>query len=316
MSEKIRKKYYCENCDYTTGDKKDWNKHIMTRKHKNSGQMITLSEKKSEDDKKLLEPIKQTVYQVKKYEYVCNLCNKKYKYNSGLSRHIKKCHSEDNTPYYYSTENFSEAEKSLLEKQQKQIENLQKLLQNTLEQNKNTMDSLIPKLGNNTFNTTNNKMTINVFLNEQCKDAINLTDFLNQLELSLEDLVYTNKNGYEKGISNIFVKRLTDLKPTERPIHCTDRKRLQFYVKDEDKWEKDVEHEKLEKSIQTITKKQIKQIKEWEQSHPNWNNDDKETEMYMTMIKQVMGSNDNEQLENIKRELGYSIDLKEFIESS
>ena len=122
MSEKIRKKYYCENCDYTTSDKKDWNKHILTRKHKNSGQMVTLSEKKSEDDKKLLEPIKQTVYQVKRYEYVCNICNKKYRYNSGLSRHIKKCHSEDNTTCYYSTENFSEAEKSLLEKQQKLIQ--------------------------------------------------------------------------------------------------------------------------------------------------------------------------------------------------
>ena len=110
--------------------------------------------------------------------YTCNICNKKYRYSSGLSRHMKKCHSEDNTPCYYSTENFSEAEKSLLEKQQKQIEDLQKLLQNTLEQNKNTMDSLIPKLGNNTFNTTNNKMTINVFLNEQCKDAVNLIDFI------------------------------------------------------------------------------------------------------------------------------------------
>ena len=301
MSEKIRKKFYCEKCDYNTDDKKDWNKHILTRKHKNGNKIQKKSEKS--------ENISLSQLNIKPIKYICSICNRSYKFNSGLSRHMKKNHLNSNTK-------IETSEKSLLEQQQKQIIELQQLLKNTLENNKKTIDDLIPKLGNNTFNTTNNKMTINLFLNEQCKDAINLTDFLNKVELSLEDLAYTKHNGYSKGISNIFVKHLIDLKPTERPIHCSDIKRLQFYVKDEDKWEKDTEHSKLDKSIQTITRKQIKQIKDWESKHPNWNEHDKDTDLYMSMVRQVMGSNDQEQLENIKRELGCSIDLKEAIENS
>lgn len=301
MSEKVRKKYYCEKCDYNTNDRKDWKKHILTRKHKRDTFDIKKSEKSENDNTiiHLLEP----------HKYVCSICNRSYKFNSGLSRHMKKVHLEKT--------NVESSEKLLLQQQQEQITQLQQLLKNTLENNKKTMDDLIPKLGNNTFNTTtNNKMTINLFLNEHCKDAINLSDFLDQVKLSLEDLVYTKHNGYSKGISNIFVKHLNDLKPTERPIHCSDIKRLQFYVKDEDKWEKDTEHSKIDQSIQNITRKQIKKIKDWESKHPNWNEDDKKTDMYMSMIQQVMGSNDQEQLENIKRELGYTFDLKEAIENS
>ena len=98
-------------------------------------------------------------------------------------------------------------------------------------------------------NCNNKKMTINVFLNEQCKDAMNLTDFVENVRVSLQDLNYTKKNGYIDGISNIFVKHLQDMKPTERPIHCSDKKRMQFYVKDANVWEKDKSHEKIDKSI-------------------------------------------------------------------
>lgn len=300
MSEKIRKKYYCEKCDYNTNDRKDWKKHILTRKHKMDKNYTKKSEKSANDN--------TMIHLIEPHKYICSICNRSYKFNSGLSRHMKKVHLEKT--------NFNSSEKLLLQQQQEQISQLQQLLKNTLENNKKTIDDLIPKLGNNTFNTTNNKMTINLFLNEHCKDAINLSDFLDQVKLSLEDLVYTKHNGYSKGISNIFVKHLNDLKPTERPIHCSDIKRLQFYVKDEDKWEKDTEHSKIDQSIQNITRKQIKKIKDWESKHPNWNEDDKKTDMYMSMIQQVMGSNDQEQLENIKRELGYTFDLKEAIENS
>ena len=301
MSEKIRKKYYCEKCDYNTNDRKDWKKHILTQKHKRDTIDIKKSEKSANDN--------TMIHLIEPHKYVCSICNRSYKFNSGLSRHMKKVHLEKTI--------IDSSEKLLLQQQQEQISQLQQLLNNTLENNKKTMDDLIPKLGNNTFNTTNNnKMTINLFLNEHCKDAINLSDFLDQVKLSLEDLVYTKHNGYSKGISNIFVKHLNDLKPTERPIHCSDIKRLQFYVKDEDKWEKDTEHSKIDQSIQNITRKQIKKIKDWESKHPNWNEDDKKTDMYMSMIQQVMGSNDQEQLENIKRELGYTFDLKEAIENS
>ena len=89
---------------------------------------------------------------------------------------------------------------------------------------------MMPNIGNN----NNNTISINVFLNEQCKNAMNLTDFMDKVKISLEDLAYSKNNGYVKGVTNIFAKQLKDLKPTERPIHCSDTKRLQFYVKDED----------------------------------------------------------------------------------
>jgi len=313
MSGKIRKKYVCESCDYSTTEKRDWNKHISTRKHK----MVTNDNKKSEDVNVLNNQNhikanytsnrlkhKKIENSEKSQKFICHICNKEYKHRSGLSRH-KKLHIEDNT-----TSNI------IVEKQQKQIDELQDLLKTTLEQNKNTLDNLLPKLGNTTYNTTN-KMTINVFLNEECKDAMNLTDFVNQLELSLEDLIYTKNHGYAKGISNIFLKNLGYLKPTERPIHCSDKKRLQFYVKDENKWEKD-NNEKINKSINQVNRKQLQQIKEWEQLHPEWASNDQETDLYLQMIQEVMGGNNEEEIiknrETIKKELGNILDLKNAIE--
>ena len=119
---------------------------------------------------------------------------------------------------------------------------------NILEKLIDSQNEMIPKLGNN----NNNNVSINIFLNKKCTEAMNLTDFVNNIKISLEDLEYTNEHGYVKGISNIFKRNLTDLKATERPIHCSDKKRLQFYVKDEDKWEKDITHEKMNKGIENI----------------------------------------------------------------
>ena len=290
MSEKIRKEYSCKLCDYITSDKKDWNKHILTRKHK----MVTNDNKKSAYDNgnniiflsnttSLNNGNKSKKTEKSQKSFICDICNKSYKHRSGLSRH-KKVHSKDDETI---------SSNNIVKKQQEQIDALQTMLKNTLEQNKNTIDNLLPKLGNTTYNTTN-KMTINVFLNEQCKDAMNLTDFVNQLELSLDDLMYTKNHGYAKGISNIFLKHLGYLKPTERPIHCSDKKRLQFYVKDENKWEKD-SNEKINKSINQVSRKQLQQIKEWEKIHPQWANSDIETEQYLQMIQEVMGGNNEEE---------------------
>ena len=152
-------------------------------------------------------------------------------------------------------------EKESLKKEVKELRQMmEKMIEAQGETNKcfhKTLDNMIGKVGNNTYN---NKMSINVYLNEHCKDAMNLTDFVDKLKVSLEDLMYTKDHGYVKGISNIFVKQLQDMKPTERPIHCSDKKRMQFYVKEENKWEKDDEHAKLDKSIADVTLKQIKKI--------------------------------------------------------
>ena len=158
-------------------------------------------------------------------------------------------------------------------------------------------------------------MTINVFLNQECKNAMNLQDFVQNVKISLEDLNYTKEHGYIKGISNIFTKYLQDLDPKERPIHCSDKKRLQFYVKEKDKWDKDKANAKIDKTIEDITVKQIKRIKEWEKQHPNYLHNDKLLQEWHRMIQQITGSGDEaireRSKEQIKKSIGNTIEIKD-----
>ena len=140
---------------------------------------------------------------------------------------------------------------SLLIKQQRELEDKNKEI---IELYKKTA----------TVNNNTNNISINIFLNEHCKDAMNLTEFVENLQLSLDDLNYTGKYGYSKGIANILIKNLGDIDPTSRPIHCTDKKRMQFYVKDEDKWGKDEGNKKIDKSISDVSLKQYSCIKDWQ----------------------------------------------------
>ena len=141
---------------------------------------------------------------------------------------------------------------------------------------------------------------------------MNLTDFVENIKISIEDLAYTRKNGYAAGISNIFLKHLTDMKPTERPIHCSDKKRLQFYVKEENKWKRD--DKKINQSIQNVTVKQIKQLKEWENLHPNYLSDEHLTQEWHQMIHKIMGGSTDEEreknTESIKKEISTTVDMK------
>ncbi len=315
--QKSGQKIYCKKCDYTSRDKYDWKRHVSTRKHK----MDNLDN--SEDNKKV--------------GYHCMVCGRTYVYASGLSKHKKKCHASSDVveskkaftkqPPTFVDENikkqpknkkiglYHDAEKESLKKEVKELRQMmEKMIDAQSETNKcfhKTLNNVIGKVGNNTYN---NKMSINVYLNEYCKDAMNLTDFVDKLKISLEDLMYTKDHGYVKCISNIFVKQLQDMKPTERPIHCSDRKRLQFYVKDENKWGKDKVHIKIDKSIDDITIKQIKQIKLWEEEHPNYLQNEKLLEQWHTMIQHAMGGGgENSRVKNkdsIKKNLGIKFEVK------
>jgi hypothetical protein len=144
-----------------------------------------------------------------------------------------------------------------------------------------TTREMVPKVGNN-------NISINVFLNKHCKDAMNLTDFVDQIRVSLTDLMKTHKEGYVDGISNIFIKNLNDLSTLERPIHCCDKKRLKFYVKDDNRWEKDG-GDKMKKAIGKVAIKQIRAIKEWELNNPGYLEDDILMNEWRTMIQTTMG---------------------------
>ena len=225
--------------------------------------------------------------------HTCCACGKRYKHASGVSRHRKACTA------------------SVIRAQAKHIEELQGIVHELAETNRRTVEALQPAMGN-VYNTTN-KMTVNVFLNEQCKGAMNLTDFVDSMVISVSDLDYTRENGYVKGISNIFAKHLDDLGPTERPIHCVDGKRLQFYVKDEGEWNRD-ENEKMSESIHQVSSKQIQQIKAWERANPNWEQNERGVEEYLATIRGVMGGSDGltggRTVEDIKRHLGANVQLR------
>jgi hypothetical protein len=253
-----------------------------------------------------------------KTEFLCKNCGRKYKYQSGLCKHKKKCNILKNRKIKgkrkKSIKKNTDSEKEMLKTQIKEMRTMMKeMIKKQGETNENyykTLNNAIAKAGD----TFNQKMSINVYLNEHCKNAMNLTDFLKELTVSLDDLQYTKEHGYVKGISNIFMKQLKDLKPSERPIHCSDTKRLHFYIKDENKWGKDKSHEKIDESIQDITIKQIKHIREWEKENPNYLKDEKLLIEWHNMVHNAMGDDDddtrNKNQKTIKQEIGNNIEIQ------
>ena len=282
------KKYYCEKCDFLSSNKRDFNRHVLTRKH-------NFSKKKPKKTPNV--------------EFKCKKCDKTYKYASGLSRHKKKCSISENKtvenrvklPFSYHPEtemaknNEEHSLKSLLMQQIKQQNETIALLKESIDTN----SKIIPNIGNN----NNNTISINVFLNKECSNAMNLTDFIDNLNVSLEDLNFSKNNGYIQGVTNIFAKQLQDLKPTERPIHCSDKKRLHFYVKDDNKWAKDSNNEKIDKTISNIKMKQTSMLTKWEKLNPNYQNDPELLNEWQQMLGNMTEDPNNPHPSKIKTAL-------------
>ena len=276
-----RCRFNCDRCQYSTSKRQHWQQHILSIRHKRivGYQEINMRAPKGQRN------------------IPCPTCGVAYKSRSGLWKHQKRC-SGVTASGYLVTENATLRQE--LCEQRKLIEKL------VDQQNK-----MIPKIGNN---NNNNRISINLFLRDKCKDAMNLTQFLDNIQVSLEDLRYTNEHGFVKGISNIFNKHLTDMKITERPIHCSDQKRLQFYVKDDDFWDRDRGHRKLDKTIRVLEKKQIIQLKEWERRHPEYMDDTKLNREWNRMIYNMMGGIDEiarkRNAKNIKKSICRGITVK------
>ena len=142
-----------------------------------------------------------------------------------------------------------------------------------------------------------------MFLNEKCKNAMNIEDFVEKIKLTLEDLQFTKENGYAKGISNIFIKNLNDMDITERPIHCSDQKRLQFYVKNDNEWSKDKNNEKIDNTIEKVSLKQLKSLRDWVKENPNYMESEAKMNEYFTLVRSTTQPNDDKNLKNIKRKV-------------
>ena len=311
---KKKQNFVCEICDFSSSDKKDWRRHILTRKHIGSK-----NDNKNDNNGNVL------------CAFSCELCGKGYKHRSGLSRHKKKCKQckkksvEFGGNFGGKTANSKNVQKNV-QKSEDEISD-KKLIKLLIEQNakmmstfQESMHDIIPKIGNTTNNNTqNNNISINVYLNEHCKDAMNLKDFVQNLKITVDDLVFQGENGYIKGIENIFTKQLQDLPPTERPIHCSDKKRMQFYVKEDDEWQKDDSHEKIDKTLSDLTVRQIHELKKWEEKHPNYLTNDNEMKHWQNLVAEITGNSKStksgkKQRDLIKKNLAQNTNMKEAIQ--
>jgi len=288
---KTPKKFQCDKCDFNCSKQSDWNRHLLTRKHKNTDIFP-----KDTDD----------FTQKNAESFIC-ACGKIYKHRQSLFNHKKRCVIINKTKMILDVIKDDKNVQDFLMEQNKQlIEQLSQQNKQLMEQNNKLIElSQGNTIGtiNNTVNTnSNNKFNINVFLNETCKDAINLTDFVNQITLSLEDLEETSKVGYAEGISNVFIRNLKDIDYKERPIHCNDFKREVLYIKDDNQWVKD-NKDKLTNAIKIIANKNLKQIPNWQKANPEYNNPkSKQNDKYMKMLCEVMsGSTKEEQQKNYNK---------------
>ena len=249
---KIPNSFECEKCNYRCCSKKDFYKHLDTRKHLLANNANLNSQK------------------IPKM-YMCKTCNNEYKHQSSLCKHAKTCQPKPELPPQQPITEITTLTNLIMEfvksstDVQKQVLELCKAGTTT---NNNTIN------GNVTNN--NQKFNINVFLNEQCKDAMNLSDFIKSIEVSREDLENNAQLGFVGGISKIFMDNLRQLSINERPIHCTDIKREIMYIKDDDKWTKEVGPAKLNSAIQTITQKSTRTLLNWKAENPDYKDHDSE----------------------------------------
>jgi hypothetical protein len=261
-------KFYCEKCDYGTSKKSSFTNHCESKRHKNT----ILTTKNNENYAKLCSS-----------KYQCEKCEKNFNDRAGLWRHKKKC-VED--PQFIDGIDIKDKDALVLHLLKQNGELQHKLIELSSEKSNTNCHNT----NTNSFNTTNNAFNLNFFLNETCKDAMNITDFVSSIKLSLEDLENTGRRGYIEGISNIIVKNLNNLEQHMRPLHCSDFKREVIYIKDNDKWEKETSDKPiLTKAVKTIANENIKQIKTWREKNPDCTDaDSKKNNLYLKIVSNSM----------------------------
>jgi hypothetical protein len=237
-----------------------------------------------------------------KETYMCHNCNKHYKDRTGLWRHKQKCKFEETV----IEENYQTNDIHELKEIMKYLMKENSEMKNMMFEQQNMMLGVIKTGTHNTTNTTNtntntnshNKtFNLNFYLNETCKDALNISDFVSSIKVSLSDLENTGRQGYVEGISSIILKHLNNLEQYQRPIHCCDVKREVIYIKDNDKWEKECEETPLlTKAIKVIANENIKKITEWREKNPDCtNSDSKKNNMYLKIVSNSMNGSDKEE---------------------
>jgi hypothetical protein len=311
--------FVCESCDFKCCKESNYKKHIDTIKHKR----VTGSNKKM--------PTKED-------ETFNCICGNSYKYRPGLAKHKRtclvykspkeECENNDTTHADDISDNIKETCKDIdddilssdskdtitknmfieLINDNKEMMKIIKEQQEQIKKQQEQIISIIPKIGNTTNNTTNNTMNnttnnfnLNVFLNEKCKDALNISDFIDSLKITLDDLLFSKKNGISRGITDVMIKGLKELDVYKRPIHCTDIKRDIMYIKHEDKWHKDENHATMKNTIVKIADKERTALQQWANDNPDWIETEQKQIEYLTMVRSICEPIEN--YENYERKI-------------
>jgi hypothetical protein len=287
--QKEQHEYFCEKCNFKCCKKFNWSRHLMTSKHKESN----FGKEKKEQKEQI---------------NICK-CGQTYSNASGLWKHKQKCKVGINNNC--SNENSNIISNNQIDKDE--------LIITLLKQNAELLE-IVKNGTHNTIHTNSHNKSFNLqfFLNETCKNAMNITDFVNSIKLQLSDLERVGELGYVEGISNIIIKNLNALDVTERPVHCTDQKRETMYIKDEDKWEKEDDNKtKLHKMVRKVSNKNIDLISEFKEVHPEWKKStSKVSDQFDKIIIESMGGtgdNDYEKEDKIIKKVAKTVFLEKKI---
>ena len=285
-------KFNCIICNYICCKKFNFDRHLLSSKHIQLTKGDKLASKNEQNEQN-------------EQKYCCENCNKKYTSRNGLWKHSKNCKFENKKT---NKEEITDKELiMMLINENKEMKTLM------LEQ----QNMIMKVIENGTHNTTthtnshNKAFNLNFFLNETCKDAMNIMDFVDSIKLQLSDLERVGELGYVEGISNIIVKNLKEMDVTQRPVHCTDKKRETIYIKDENKWEKDEDNKKLHKVVRKVTCKNQNLIPKFKELHPDYNKyNSKFSDQYNKIIVESMGGpgdNDFEKEEKIIQKISREV---------
>ena len=297
--------FYCKKCDYKCSKSNDYKKHILTLKHQKET-------KELQTDDKLSHTI----------NFVCE-CGNEYKHRQGLWKHKKKCCEKMSQKL-----SNNESQKSEIQLLTNLVLDVVKQNKELTQQNSELTNKIVDicktgqtnnSISNSNINSNNKTFNLNVFLNETCKDAMNIMEFVDSLKLQLSDLESVGRLGYVEGISNIIVKNLKQLDVHKRPVHCSDSKREVMYIKDEDKWEKEnEENKKLRKVIKKIADKNARLIPEFKKEHPDCvKSVSKYSDQYNKLIVESMGGsgdNDSEKEDKIIKKIAKNVVIDKTIE--
>ena len=260
--------FLCESCHFKCSKESEYTRHLVTLKHQKFTKVYKSLQKNATADNAL----------------ICE-CSKTYTTRMGLWKHKQKCpivKDKNDTIISSDLKDIHGVDKDDL---------ILKLLKDN-EEIRQILKDVIPKMGNNTIinnnnNNTTNNFNLNFFLNEQCKDALNISEFVESLKITFEDLLYSKKNGLLQGISNVMIRGLKELDIYKRPIHCTDIKRETMYIKDQEKWEKDETREIMKNTIEMIADKERTALQIWTDDNPDWMETEKKQIEYLTMLRSI-----------------------------